>query len=274
MNTEDNSMSAEKRLFLAFAILSVLIIPTQCANAPITLPEDGYIQAKVASVDAAGDAKLSLDSPISRVLFESCKSSVGKTSGIQPNLIANTNLIFSALTTWDQGMTIKSTDSTRCRVTHPANNKWILGFEDGDDGDFNDFVIEITFKKPPTCALNPPNRIIMPFQGNVLADLVGSDADNDAVISLTKPKHMLIWSSAQHSIGGNVDLGNFDKCSELVFSLVTVAGTPGAPAGKEYLSTDSKHCKVIKSGNTRWELSWEDGTDNDFNDFKMQISLS
>jgi len=262
-------MSTKKGLVLAFVILSMLIIPIQCA---ITLPEDGYIQVKVASVDADGDAKLSLDSPIGRVLFDSCKSSIGETSNIRPNFMANTNLIFSALTTFN-GITIKSTDSSRCKVTHPAINKWILGFEDGNDRDFNDFVIEVTMKKPPSCNLNPPKRIIMPFDANVLAKLNSVNADNDAEISLTKPKHALIWASAQHSVDGESDLGKFNKCAELEFSLVTAGGVPGAPAGKEFLSTDSNHCKVTRIGNTLWELSWEDGTDNDFNDFKMSLSF-
>lgn len=263
-------MSAEKRLLLLFAILCLSIIPIQCA---ITLPDDGYIQVKVASVDAAGDAKLSLDSPISRVLFNSCKNSIGRTSGIQPNFVANTNLIFSALTS-NNGITIKSTDSNRCRVTHPSRNKWTLGFEDGDDGDFNDFVIDVNLKKPPTCTLNPPNRIIMPFEGYVLAELVSINADNDATISIKKPTHALIWPSAQHAVGGNDDLGSFNKCAELVFSLATIGNVPGAPGGKEYLSTDPNHCRITHSGNNRWELNWEDGTDNDFNDFVMLVSLS
>jgi hypothetical protein len=261
-------MSIEKRLVLALVILSMLIIPIQCA---ITLPAEGYILVKVASVDAAGDAKLSLDSPIARVLFDSCKNSIGETSNIKPNFMANTNLIFSVRTTWNQGMTIKSTDSNRCRVTHPANNKWILGFEDGDDGDFNDFVIEVTLKTPPSCTLNPLNHIIMPIQADAMTRLDSVSADNDAKISLTKPNQALIWSSTQHTEGPDTTkaLGNFKKCAEVEFSLFTVGGVPGAPAGKTFLSTDPNHCRITRPDYSSWQLSWEDGIDNDFNDFVM-----
>jgi len=109
-----------------------------------------------------------------------------------------------------------------------------------------------------------PNKIIIDHGGWLQATIISSEAYGNAEFGKRSPNPFALFADSK-VIGANKTVGYFSTGTELVFYINATF------TSETYLSTDSAHCRIEKPSAGTWVLSWEDWTDNDFNDFVIRI---
>ena len=110
----------------------------------IVLPADGTVTVTHISYNSTCSGDFGLSSPQNTPIFNNYGAYSGGPYTITPSLAAGTELVFYAQQ-YCSGIKNLSTDPSHARVIRIDASTWRIGWEDWNDGDFNDLVVEVHY---------------------------------------------------------------------------------------------------------------------------------
>lgn len=123
----------------------------------IVLPADGQVTATLTSTSAVCTGDFGLYSPQQNLIFPDYlyyRDFPVRVAGSYPQ---GTELVFYITPrSFCAGGPYLSSDPDRARVTHPTPTTWIIAWEDWNDKDFNDLIVEIEYQPAAVPFLDLP----------------------------------------------------------------------------------------------------------------------
>lgn len=119
------------------------------------------------------------------------------------------------------------------------------------------------------------NQIILPEDGKVTVNFISTGGPGDQTIctgdfGLDSPQNILIYPNYLYFAGVPFPIEDYYAAgTELIFYLAVAPGSVCNVA--TYYSTDPSRAIVEHQPSNRWTISWEDHTDNDFNDLVVEV---
>jgi len=124
----------------------------------IVLPANGKVVVNFVNTDTACTGDFGLYSPQQVLIYPDYLYYKGVPFPLPGYYTENTELVFYIIPRGVvcPGNTYLSTDPNRARITHPTANTWVIAWEDWNDGDFNDLIVQINFQPGITPFLDLP----------------------------------------------------------------------------------------------------------------------
>jgi len=114
------------------------------------------------------------------------------------------------------------------------------------------------------------NLIILPSNGQVTVNFIGTEAVCEGDFGLYSPQQVLIYPKYLYNAGILFPIpGYFLQGTELVFYIIPQDFCSGGP----YLSADPNRAHITHPDINTWIIGWEDATDGDFDDLIVEVDF-
>jgi murein DD-endopeptidase MepM/ murein hydrolase activator NlpD len=124
--------------------------PASPGDNQIVLPDEGWITVDFIGTSASCTGNFGLHSPQEVLVFPNYLYYAGLRFRLPGHLEQDTELVFYITPQgFCSGSTYLSSDPNRARISHPDPNRWIINWEDWNDGDFNDLTVQVDFQPGP-----------------------------------------------------------------------------------------------------------------------------
>ncbi len=156
-NSEQFHSGGPRAWLLSLAVLLTLLVvaqPIPSTASPhfqddnhIILPADGQVVVNFVSTSAACTGDFGLHSPQEILIYPDYLYYRGLPFPLPDYYTQGTELVFYITPrNFCSGGPYLSTDPNRAHITHPDADTWIIAWEDWNDGDFNDLIVQVDFQ--------------------------------------------------------------------------------------------------------------------------------